>query len=121
MYPVEIDDSPETDILTHLPSCVAWIHEALEKRLRATDPEYSARIDPMPPRENIIDHKAPETKPGAVLVHCQAGMSRSATVAAAYVMQVLEIGPVEAVELLLEKRPVVEYVWDRSLLLPTPR
>ncbi|KAJ9095727.1 hypothetical protein QFC20_006594 [Naganishia adeliensis] len=46
-------------------------------------------------------------KRGAVLVHCQAGMSRSATVVAAYLMKTLNIPPEEAVEMIREKRPVV--------------
>lgn len=43
-----------------------------------------------------------------MLVHCQAGMSRSATAVAAYLMQTLELDPMEAVEMIKEKRPVVE-------------
>ena len=62
----------------------------------------------LPPRDKAIDRIAGETSPGGVLVHCQAGMSRSATVVAAFLMQVLELGPVEAVEMIREKRPVVE-------------
>jgi dual specificity phosphatase 12 len=106
VYPLEIDDAADTDILTHLPSCVAWIHEALEKRERSINPEAAA--EPMPPRNNVIDKIAPDTKPGGVLVHCQAGMSRSATVVSAFLMQTLDLGPLEAVEMVREKRPVIE-------------
>lgn len=56
----------------------------------------------------MIDKIAAETKPGGVLVHCQAGMSRSATVVSAFLMQTLELGPLEAIEMLREKRPVIE-------------
>ena len=59
-------------------------------------------------RNRVIDPIAAPTKAGGVLVHCQAGMSRSATVTAAYLMRVLDIDPVEAVQLIFEKRPVVE-------------
>lgn len=106
VYALEIDDSADTDILTHLPSCVAWIQEALDKRQRALEPDIN--ISPLPPRDKVIDARAGETKAGSVLVHCQAGMSRSATVTAAYIMKALDTGPVEAVQLLQEKRPVVE-------------
>jgi len=106
VYALEIDDSADTDILMHLPSCVAWIHEALERRERSINPEAAAQ--PMPPRDKVIARIAPETKPGGVLVHCQAGMSRSATVTSAFLMQTLDLGPLEAIEMLREKRPVIE-------------
>nr|XP_019012744.1 uncharacterized protein I206_02239 [Kwoniella pini CBS 10737]OCF51525.1 hypothetical protein I206_02239 [Kwoniella pini CBS 10737] len=77
VYPLEIDDSSDTDILTHLPSCVAWISSILELL-------------------------------GGVLVHCQAGMSRSATVVAAYLMREYDLDPVQAIVALRDKRPVVD-------------
>jgi dual specificity phosphatase 12 len=76
---------------------VAWIAEALQRR---------AAYDPEPRGPEL--QAAPETKPGAVLVHCQAGMSRSATVVAAFLMKELRLDPVEAVTFLREKRPVVD-------------
>lgn len=106
-YPLEIDDTADTDILTHLPSCVAWISEALGKRQREKEEPNYARL-PKPSRDKVIDKIAGETRPGGVLVHCQAGMSRSATVVLAYLMQTLSLEPVEALEILREKRPVVE-------------
>ena len=45
---------------------------------------------------------------GGVLVHCQAGMSRSATVVIAYLMKELDIDQVQALDMVREKRPVVE-------------
>lgn len=53
---------------------------------------------------------AGETKSGGVLVHCQAGMSRSATVIAAYLMHTLELDPMDAMEMIRYKRPIVEWV-----------
>ncbi|KLT38873.1 phosphatases II [Cutaneotrichosporon oleaginosum] len=76
-YAIEIDDAPDTDILTVLPAA-------------------------------LQSAAAPQTKAGAVLVHCQAGMSRSATVVAAYLMRHRRLDPVEAVSFLREKRPVVD-------------
>ncbi|ORX40074.1 hypothetical protein BD324DRAFT_616140 [Kockovaella imperatae] len=121
VYPLEIDDHADTDILSHLPSCVAWINDAMDKKQRAEQNEAGeelpgaeeikaineGRSNTPTTRSKLIDPRAGITKPGSVLVHCQAGMSRSATVAAAYLMRVLNIGPVEAVELIQEKRPVV--------------
>lgn len=94
---MEIDDAPETDILTHLPSTTAWIQEALQRRAGHEPEERSPDI-----KSKVA------TKNGGVLVHCQAGMSRSATVVCAYLMRELRLDPVEAVTFLREKRPVVD-------------
>ncbi|EIW73571.1 hypothetical protein TREMEDRAFT_25665 [Tremella mesenterica DSM 1558] len=118
-YPVEIDDSPDTDILTHLPSCVAWIEEALShssppKSDIHHDDSINSQSDPSklsPPKNKHIPAYPPSagrTKPGGVLVHCQAGVSRSATVVAAYLVQTLGVDPVEAVELIRQRRPQVD-------------
>ncbi|WWC62551.1 uncharacterized protein I303_105147 [Kwoniella dejecticola CBS 10117] len=106
VYPLEIDDSSDTDILTHLPSCVAWISSILQLREKAeNDPDsddLKAENDP------IISTLAATPKLGGVLVHCQAGMSRSATVVAAYLMREYDLDPVQAVVALRDKRPVVD-------------
>lgn len=99
-YALEIDDAPETDILAILPSAVAWIQEALQRRAGYPPDEEGGRGD--------VDPRAPATKAGGVLVHCQAGMSRSATVVSAFLMKELRLDPVEAVTFLREKRPVVD-------------
>ncbi|KAG9110285.1 hypothetical protein FRC07_008219 [Ceratobasidium sp. 392] len=43
-----------------------------------------------------------------VLIHCMAGMSRSATIAAAYLMHSQGLDPTGALELIREVRPVIE-------------
>ncbi|KAK4683654.1 dual specificity phosphatase 12, partial [Tremellales sp. Uapishka_1] len=88
-YTLEIDDGPATDILSHLPACVSFIDSVLSPKPGNADPTHSA-------------------KPGGVLVHCQAGMSRSATVTAAYLMTKYDLDPMQAVDMIKEKRPVVE-------------
>lgn len=94
IYVLEIDDAEKTDILTLLPSTTAWIREALAGGTGSS-------------RETDIG-TAPPTNPGGVFVHCQAGMSRSATVVAAYLMRELNLDPVDAVSFLRERRPVVD-------------
>ncbi|WWC88685.1 uncharacterized protein L201_003598 [Kwoniella dendrophila CBS 6074] len=105
VYPLEIDDSSDTDILTHLPSCVTWIQSILKLREKhENDPQvkHEIEIDPK------ISKLAGKPNIGSVLVHCQAGMSRSATVVAAYLMREYDLDPVQAVVALRDKRPVVD-------------
>ncbi|KAI5451020.1 tyrosine protein phosphatase yvh1 [Naganishia albida] len=92
--PIPIDDTPDADILCHLDGCVRWIADVLEAEQASERPSQS-------------DSGERPGRKGAVLVHCQAGMSRSATVVAAYLMKTLNIPPEEAVEMIREKRPVV--------------
>lgn len=92
VYALEIDDAPDTDILTHLPGAVKWVEAALEKRASM-----------------IKDgDEAVEPRQGGVLIHCQAGVSRSSTVMAACLMRAKDLDPVEAVELIRQQRAHVE-------------
>ncbi|KAJ9096797.1 hypothetical protein QFC21_005068 [Naganishia friedmannii] len=93
--PIPIDDTPDADILCHLDGCVSWIADVLESEQAGVEEA-----------ENDNDAQGVTNK-AAVLVHCQAGMSRSATVVAAYLMKTLNISPDDAVEMIREKRPVV--------------
>jgi dual specificity phosphatase 12 len=113
---LEIDDAEATDILTHLPGTTAWIQEALARanananaNANAGDDDNGNNNDSAEQtRHADIPEDAPPSNPGGVLVHCQAGMSRSATVVAAYLMRTLDLDPVEAVSFLRERRPVVD-------------
>jgi predicted protein tyrosine phosphatase len=52
-------------------------------------------------------HKSLQAGDGAVLVHCAAGVSRSATIVAAYLMAAHQIGAAEAVLRVHQARPCV--------------
>ncbi|OWT39927.1 dual specificity phosphatase 12 [Cryptococcus neoformans Bt1] len=111
VYPLEIDDSADTDLLSHLPSCVAWIKEILDLRQKAAEPssqKNGTENGESLKRSPDIDTVAQPGKPGGVLVHCQAGMSRSASIVAAYLMSQYDLDPMEAMTMIREKRPVVE-------------
>jgi len=66
--------------------------------------------------ENIQDHFHKTSKfiaqaiaeGGRVLIHCLKGVSRSATIAAAYTMQALDTNPEDAVKILQCNRPVIK-------------
>ncbi|KAE8538815.1 hypothetical protein D1P53_005180 [Cryptococcus gattii VGV] len=114
VYPLEIDDSADTDLLSHLPSCVAWIKEILDLRQSSQmkggngESDGVGDGDESVKRSPDIDTVAQPGKPGGVLVHCQAGMSRSASIVAAYLMTEFNLDPMEAVAMIREKRPVIE-------------
>ncbi|KGB74935.2 dual specificity phosphatase 12 [Cryptococcus deuterogattii R265] len=108
VYPLEIDDSADTDLLSHLPSCVAWIKEILDQRQSSRTKGGNGESDESVKRSPDIDTVAQPGKPGGVLVHCQAGMSRSASIVAAYLMTEFDLDPMEAVAMIRDKRPVIE-------------
>ena len=67
------------------------------------------------PHENLVPHLDNATlfiheavsSGGKVFVHCMAGVSRSATVLAAYLIRFHGLSPDEAIALLIERRPIV--------------
>ncbi|KZO95405.1 DSPc-domain-containing protein [Calocera viscosa TUFC12733] len=71
---VEVDDTPDADLLAHLPACVRFISDALAANQ-------------------------------GVLVHCQAGVSRSATIVVAYLMSSQSLPAEEALALVRAARP----------------
>ncbi|UJR24435.1 hypothetical protein I4U23_005811 [Adineta vaga] len=50
-------------------------------------------------------HKSLQANDGSVLVHCSAGVSRSATIVAAYLMVIYQIDAIEAVQRVNQARP----------------
>jgi dual specificity phosphatase 12 len=76
------------------------------------------------PTENLLQHFLRSTQfiisalrtRGKILVHCQAGASRSPTVVAAYLMEVYGLSPGQAVAKICESRPLARPIrgfWDQ--------
>lgn len=57
--------------------------------------------------KNCCDFIDQNITSGNVLVHCQAGVSRSATIVIAYIMKKNKIKSKAALEFVQEKRPIV--------------
>ncbi|KAF8328192.1 uncharacterized protein EI90DRAFT_3218374 [Cantharellus anzutake] len=75
-HQIPLDDSPDTDVLEHIPACNALIEAALSRG-------------------------------EGILVHCQAGMSRSATIVAAFLMYSQNLDRDSAIKLIQQARPSV--------------
>jgi dual specificity phosphatase 12 len=119
---ITVEDSPNTDILSYLDQCVEWIDSVLKEEREnvqrdSTDQggensnkgvmEGEKQVDVGPSSGNKTEDRKILRK-GGVLVHCQAGMSRSATITAAYLMKVLGVGVDEALDMIRNVRPVIE-------------
>lgn len=74
---IDVRDVPEEDLLRHLDGAVDFIESALKKNK------------------------------GKVFVHCMAGISRSATVVAAWLIRTKQMKPAEAIEFIRRQRSVI--------------
>ncbi|KAI0792541.1 protein-tyrosine phosphatase-like protein [Abortiporus biennis] len=76
-HQIDLDDSQDADVLSHLVSAISFMQKELDKGR-------------------------------GVLVHCQAGISRSATIVAAYLMYSQGMNLQEALDLIRQARPVAD-------------
>ena len=105
--PHRLDEAAITHILSVLEfDCCDWEEFSQYKRLLIQADDI--------PRENLLQH-FPRTnsfiedglrEEGAVIVHCAMGVSRSATVACAYLMNKFSLSPEEALEMARKARPL---------------
>ncbi len=86
---IDLEDDDEANLLQHLPSALDFISQALGTTTTANE------SSPQPPQHG-----------GAVLVHCAQGVSRSASLAIAYLLRTNKtLDPDSAMELLKKSHP----------------
>ncbi|KAK4120470.1 phosphatases II [Parathielavia appendiculata] len=82
---IDIDDMEDQDILVHLPRMVRFIDRGLNGVAAVVD-KPTTDDPPTPSRETITTSTPRRFSPGAVLVHCAMGKSRSVTAVLAYLL-----------------------------------
>lgn len=88
-YPIDINDSPNANIYKYFEPCVKFINNAL-------DADIKSNVDNNNTCQNIL------------LVHCAAGVSRSASIVIAYVMSSLRVDYETALGLVRADRHFIE-------------
>jgi dual specificity phosphatase 12 len=90
--------------------CVDWIDAVLrsERDLNSSSSIGAGVQEGSKQVEENSDGQTQVKRNGGVLVHCQAGMSRSATIVAAYLMKTLKLSVDEALDMIRAVRPVIE-------------
>lgn len=117
MKHVRIDDDEKAPILVHFAGCNELISSQLEEEWTADDQDESAQkqqessYDEV---EQLVQGRQKRnakwgtwstTGSGTVLIHCQAGCSRSVAIAAAYLMHTRRIDATTAVAMIRRRRP----------------
>ncbi len=113
--PVHVLDVEEADLLTHLTPTTDYIAAALHgdatppstARARAGHPSACTPGVPASACASAAPGAGGAT-PNRVLVHCIQGKSRSATVVAAYLMRYLGYTRADAVQAMVQRRPIVD-------------
>jgi len=108
---IPASDSSTTDLLSFMDQTTEFIKGAIETNKRDQEQSETTSIS-APAAEETIDGESPMS-PGPtqeenrVLVHCLAGMSRSATIVIAYLLATTPMTAKEATEFVRSKRRVI--------------
>lgn len=100
---IELEDDDDGDLLTQIPAATAFIRDAL--RLRDANRAMGAAAVVDDPSSSSRAPADPSACPGGVLVHCHAGVSRSAAIVIAHVMRARDVDPEEALRLVRLAHP----------------
>lgn len=114
MRHVKLDDDEKAPILVHFAGCNELISQQLEEEW-VPDDESSEQSEPEGDEVELLVQGRQKrngrwgswqtTGAGTVLVHCQAGCSRSVAIVAAYLMHTRHISPTTAVSMIRARRP----------------
>lgn len=123
---IPVSDDVTSDLLSYFESATQFIGDALgpvdinRDELSAVEDVKSTLEDgahPFPsPDTESPRHRLPPPR-NVVLVHCMAGMSRSATIVCAYLLATTSMNTQEAISFVRSKRPIIQpnYGFEKQL------
>jgi len=125
---IPVSDSVRSDLLSYFESATEFIKDAMgiPDALDINKEEIAAakgvadslegNTHPFPPPDADQDREHPGQR-NVVLVHCLAGMSRSATVVVAYLLATTSMNTQEAISFVRSRRPIIQpnYGFEKQL------
>ncbi|PVG04501.1 phosphatases II [Serendipita vermifera] len=126
---VPVSDEPTSDLLSYFENATEFISEALGtteiahvdkeeiEAIRDVQETLEADTNVPFPSPSLEPPPTPGPKKNVVLVHCLAGMSRSASIVCAYLLATTSMNTQESISFVRKRRPIIQpnYGFEKQL------